>query len=1044
MATKTAANTGQYISRNGTGFTCNWTIATKASPKWQKLRYRVYSGKWYGWNTLNLNAKATSYTLWLPANQTYTAVEMQTQILAGKNTASNWTAASFGLVPPAAPGLTVSNDSSNKTTFTWTDNHSDTDRGMYQCCYYRTKVDENPDSSENWSAWQVASTGTYTYTDNVQGKTRIFQIAARGPAGWSAIQTQRHVLGAPPQATWVRNPVSYTDRGSYYQMTVTANISGSVDAIDSVVPQYYIGTPNKYIDVPSGANWTDGTSFNYAGSGTYTLTVNTNDVVGADECMWVRVKTIHDSIESYSDAYRVIVEDMTAPELTLSVSTPTPSGFTVGATVNSAGTNVPDAYMEMYLEKYSATGLANYILIGTIPNGTSSTTITCTENITAENGYALHTRNVSADGVTMTSGYDSYSTSMPTAPTLNSVKLTNIAGKVHLSWTNSWSDATGVIIAWTDDQDNWMSNDDPEEYEIKELASSWFITGLETGQKWFFRVRSVKEESDSETLSPWSNEIQIDLASAPAVPVLYLSDETITEDGMVTAYWAHVSTDGTGQIASNIVVATYSGGVWTYGSPVAATQEAQHVDIYAKKQGWTNGTTKYLALQTRSGSGGMSDYSTPIKLVIAAKPTVNISANSLSSTDTLTERFIGDGVTDTFNCAYTMTTTPTVTVEGTAATVVSYSGGAVELSAAPADGKAVVITYTTAVNKVLNAMPFTATITTTNAETLTVAIERAVTYPMLRPDDTMTDGAEGETIYVDTIAAASSNSISIAVDDLIGQLDDGAFYNLIATVHDAFGQSAEKRIRFKVHWSHQAWDPTATFITEDDTLIARITPIAGAGYVSGDTCDIYRMGADQPELIISGGDFGTEYVDPYPAFGPNSGYKLVTVTATKDYITEDDSIAEYDTTNDPSSGYTQLDPGLLVIDFDGDRVELEYNISLGNSWEKDFQRTKYLGGHVTGDHNRAVTRDLSAKSLLVRGDDEVIAYKIRQLARFPGLCHVRTPEGSSFVADIQVSEAQSYDSATIDYDLSIQKVDPVGFDGMTYAEWDEYYSEESS
>ncbi len=1040
---KSKANTGQSISRNGTGFTASWTIKAK-DPKKQWIRYRLYNGKWGNWTTKQISAKAKSYKVTLSASGTFTGVEMQTQIKGNKKSVSSWTSATYWLAPPAAPTLTVTNDSSNQTTFAWTSNHSDTTTGMYECCYYRTKCDANPDSDSGWSAWAKANVASYTYTDNVQGQTRIFQIKARGPAGESAIITERHVLGAPPRATWTDSPVSYTDKGSYYEMTVSANLSGSTYAIDTVIPQYFIGTPDSGINVPGGSTWADGTTYSYSGSNTYDLTVNTNDIVGPDECLWVRIKTVHDSIESFSDAYRVITGKLTAPELTLNVSTPTQSGFTVGVTVDDAGTSVPGAFMEMYLEKYSATGVENYILIGTIPNGTSTITITCTEDITGETGYALHTRNVSADGILMTSDYDTYSTTMPVAPTLDSVTPTNMAGKVYLSWTNSWSDATGVIIAWTDDPDNWMSNDDPDEYEIKELASSWFITGLETGKEWYFRIRSVKSEVDSETLSPWSNELVIDLASAPAVPVLYLSSDTITEDGMVTAYWSHVSTDGTGQIASNIVEATYSGGVWTYGNPVVATKEAQHVDIYAADQGWTNGTTKYLALQTRSGSGGMSDFSTPVKIVVAAKPTLSITTNSLSGSETVTEYFLGDGVTDTFQCANSMTATPTVTVEGTTATVVSYTGGAVELSTAPDDGDEVVITYTTGDNDVLTSMPLTATITTTNAVNLTIAIERAETYPMLRPDDTLTDGAKGETIYVNTIAAESSNSISITIDDIIGRLDDGAWYNLITTASDAFGQTAEQQIRFKVHWSHQSWEPTASFITEDDTYIARITPIAGTDYAVGDTCDIYRLSADQPELIVSGADFGTEYVDPYPAFGPESGYKLVTVTATKDYITEDNTFAEYDTTDDPNSTYVQLNPGFLVIDFDANRLELEYNIALENAWSKDFQRTAYLGGHITGDHNRAVTRDLSASSVLVRGDDELTAYMVRQLARYAGLCHVRTPEGSSFVADVQVSEGQSYDSATIDYKLTIQKVDPIGFDGMTYAEWQELNNEESS
>ena len=71
-------------------------------------------------------------------------------------------------------------------------------------------------------------------------------------------------------------------------------------------------------------------------------------------------------------------------------------------------------------------------------------------------------------------------------------------------------------------------------------------------------------------------------------------------------------------------------------------------------------------------------------------------------------------------------------------------------------------------------------------------------------------------------------------------------------------------------------------------------------------------------------------------------------------------------------------------------------------------------------------------------DGEVSAEVIetmRKLARYPGLCHVRTPEGSSFTADVQVSESLSFDSALANYSLTIQKVDMVGYDGMTLEEW---------
>lgn len=1052
MAKKTTkANTGLSLTRNGAKFTLGtWKIKAK-DVDWQKVRYRTFDGvSWSDWIQKKVGKKKTSFSFELDPTASITRVQAQTKTdRDGKDyKPSAWDSASavFEVTPPPNPVLLVSNDSANKTTFSWTINASDTDSAWFYRCYYRTKCTETPDSDADWSDWTYAADASYEYTDNTLNRTRIFQIKAVGPGGESEIQTERHVIGLSPVATWSESTeqtgggleyaVTYTDRSSYYEMTYNVNLSASRYTADSIVPQYYIGMPDANMNCPSGANWVDGSTYNYAeGRTNYPLAITTGDVVDEDECLWARVKTEHDGAESYSDAYRVITGKLKAPTATVSMGTPTASGFSVTINVTDDGTDVPGAYKQVYLERYSVAGIENYILIGTIANGAASATINSSLDITGESGYAIHIRNVTSDGVSMRSGFYSYATSMPTAPTLSEVRPTNAAGKVWLSWVNNWSDATGVIITWAQDPDDWMSNQEPESYEITELASGWYITGLETGVTWYFRVRSVMYEDESETLSPWSDILSIDLSSAPAVPVLYLSDEAIPEDGMVTAYWSYVTTDGTSQVAGNIVRAYNSGGAWTYSDPIISVTSAQHVDIYAEEQGWTDGTTVYLALQTRSGSGGTSEYSTPVQLAIAAKPTVTVTTNSLKSTDTVTEYFYGDTSTTAFLCAYDLTAAPTVTVDGETVTA-TYSGDTVTLPAAPAEGSEIKIVYTTADYKALDTMPLTATVTTTNAATITTAIERDGAYPMERPDGKITDGADGETIYVRTLPAAATNSISIHVGDLIGRLDDGAFYKLIFTAEDAYGQSVQAEpIRFKVHWAHQAWEPTAHFKTDFERYAARILPIAGAEYVSGDTCDIYRIGIDGPELIYSGAEFGTEYVDPYPAFGPASGYKVVTVTATKDYITEDDMFAEYDSSEE--GGYPQLDPGTLVIDFEGDRAELPYNITMDNTWEKDFQRTVYLGGHVVGDHNKAVTRDMNASSVLVRGDTDGVAELMRALAQFAGICHVRTPEGSSFAADVQVSEAMSFDTKKIDYRLTIKAVDTVGFDGMTYSDWRE-------
>ena len=73
----------------------------------------------------------------------------------------------------------------------------------------------------------------------------------------------------------------------------------------------------------------------------------------------------------------------------------------------------------------------------------------------------------------------------------------------------------------------------------------------------------------------------------------------------------------------------------------------------------------------------------------------------------------------------------------------------------------------------------------------------------------------------------------------------------------------------------------------------------------------------------------------------------------------------------------------------------------------------------------------------VATDDLSIITMMRRLAVYPGICHVRTPEGSSFAADVQVSEKQAYNMAgkIAVFDLTITRVDSETLDGMPYDVW---------
>ena len=325
--------------------------------------------------------------------------------------------------------------------------------------------------------------------------------------------------------------------------------------------------------------------------------------------------------------------------------------------------------------------------------------------------------------------------------------------------------------------------------------------------------------------------------------------------------------------------------------------------------------------------------------------------------------------------------------------------------------------------------------------TITYILERSGDYPLDRPDENELIGFDGETVALIQKSADNDGgepadySISIGLEDLIGRLDDGAYYNLIAVVQDSYGQSAQAQLEFAVHWDHQAVVPSANITVDNEAMIAIITPVQPeTGYAEGDVCDIYRMSVDKPELIVENAEFGTQYVDPYPALGDQGGHRIVYKTIYGDYITADNEFAWTD--YDYEEGDI-VDRFATVIDFGDDQAVLPYDLSLSSKWNKDFTQTKYLGGAIEGDWNPTVERTTSVRTRVAVKQDSELVEIMRRLAVYSGVCHVRTPDGSSFAANVDVSEdrEEKMINKIASFSLDITRVDATGFDGMTYAEW---------
>lgn len=468
--------------------------------------------------------------------------------------------------------------------------------------------------------------------------------------------------------------------------------------------------------------------------------------------------------------------------------------------------------------------------------------------------------------------------------------------------------------------------------------------------------------------------------------------------------------------------------------------------------GLTSGVVYYFRVRLKDSAGVFSPYSAIVTLSFASapgKPTLTSSATTIQpgeafqlawtyeTTDTTDQALavIYDGGVELArveNNAQRISITP-AWLHGTSHSLTVLTASESGYISAISDP--VVITVATApaispissaissgiTNGILTDLPIVIEVTGAgDGGRTTIKIERLEDYFLERPDGSVADGYGGETIYA--VAYSGDGQIEISREDLVGAFDDGGKYRLTATVQDSVGQKASSFLDFSVSWSHQAEAPTAT-VTINADLSAKVKAVAPASYVSGDTVDIYRLSADRPELIVKGGDFGANYIDPYPASG--GGYRFVDVTANGDYA------------NTTGIAWIDVDSALIldeaVIDFDNNRLELPYNLDIQSAWKKEFTETKYLNGHVAGDWNAAVSRTGSISTVLLRDDGRLTM--LRELSVYPGTCHVRTPDGSSYAANIEVTEKESCDSAHREFTLNITRIDPEGFEGISEANY---------
>lgn len=1008
----TKAPTGLQVERNGNEFTCSWKIRDVDYGKKQEFQWQSKKGG--SWHKVLITTKQTSVVVAVQnvANVSRFSFKVKgwrksfnTKVETGEvdkngnkktkdekvpTTESPWKVKDAGWVPekPTAPTVSFELLTANSGKFT-VEHDADINGSkiakyvQYQTCISTSSA--NP--PKTWSGTVTNIDGSanvsreITYTEQNEdilktGLVRWFRARCSGPGGDSKWVYAHHAY-SKPEAPALKS-ASAREVAERAATVITAqwiNTESILRPIDEEKVQYVIGIPTDDACTAPASGWQDAISVTPSGK-MDKVSASVSDMLADEQCMWVRIASIHDTDRiSYSRTQRVLSKRLKAPGIN---ATP---NFTTGAvsitlTINTQCSVAKHAIFYRDPKKPKAN-----VVVAILAAGVTTTTLTVPaivgQSKSCFGAYAfVGTQNGLSINAIMTSPSALDEDIAAVAPNTPVLSRGPDNTSVFVGLSWRWSGATDMELTWADNQYAWNSNESPKSCTITDIgAKTWLIKGLEAGKTWYFRARYHGLIDEDDVTSAWSEISQIDLATTPETPTLTLSSGFVLRGVPISASWDYVNEDESPQDYAEVAIVIVVDSRITPLVCIAHTNTAQSVVI--RRNVWELSTTYLLSCRVRAASGRYSDWSNPVSVYCPASPSLDFA--------TLPDQAITDGVMSALG------------VVGISCTADNSTGQ------------------------------------------YSLSIIRAADYHVDRPDDGIYDGYEGETIWTQSggyNGGAYTVTYEIEKDDLIGELDDGAPYLLIGSLTDEYGQTATAQMPFKVNWAHKASIAPPSVKSDQRLMAVRITPTKPDGWVDGDVFDIYRITVDQPELIVRDGEYGTTYVDPYPGFGNLCGHRVVAKTATGSYIDEDNAIAWRDLYYDDGD---VIDSNSMVIDANGVRIELPYNLELTNKWQKDFKRTSYLGGSVQGDWNPAVLRDLTAKTVIVKNQDTGELMDLRDLAAYTGPAHIRTPDGSSFACDIQVTETASYDDRKVQYSLTVKGIDPQEPEGLTLEEWRELH-----
>ena len=600
---------------------------------------------------------------------------------------------------------------------------------------------------------------------------------------------------------------------------------------------------------------------------------------------------------------------------------------------------------------------------------------------------------------------------------------------VYLAW-NKAAGADTYDIQYATAENLFNSND---VHTINGITSlNYIVTGLESGETYYFRIRGVNAQGES----GWTSLGQTVLGCPPSAPTTWSSTTTAMLGETVYLYWMHNTQDGSKEKNAKLEY-SIDGKVSTIEilNNNFINEDAQTNSHWSIRLTQNGAYREGAVLEWRVKTCGVTDeygpWSMKRRVDIYAPPTlsprvVDVNGENLYIVKSFPFYIRGDAGPNTQTpIGYYVSIYSNDTYE-----TVDDIGNIKVVSA----GDEVYSQFYDTTNDL--ALELTAS---------SIDLQNNVSYTV-HSTVTMNSGLTAEstdtfTVYWEDAVCTPNAEISVDPETLTAHIRPycevyGYTYYLVN-----YNQSAGKYVRTNITIPEITGVSVDGVLTTDGEIVYRndngtyfsVLESDTGVLVEGITLSVYRREFDGSFIEIGSGLKNTRntfVTDPHPSLD----YARYRIVATSDdtgavnyadipgyvvgekavVIQWDESWSEFDARGEDS----YEEPA-----WSGSMIKLPYNIDVSDNSVSDVSLVKYIGRTRPVSYYGTQIESTSTWNVDIAKEDKNTLYALRRLAMWMGDVYVREPSGSGYWANISISFSQTHCETVIPVTINITRVE---------------------